>query len=84
MNNDIFVRYLDMDVNVSEHIIQNPDGSYTIFLNSRLSWEHLQEAYEHAISHIENCDFEKTDAQKIEYEAHFNQIKETLKMKSFI
>ena len=29
---DIFVRYLDMDVNVSEHVIQNPDGSYTIFI----------------------------------------------------
>ena len=84
MNNDIFVRYLDMDVNVSEHVIQNPDGSYTIFLNSRLSWERLQEAYEHAVSHIKNCDFEKTDAQKIEYDAHFSRLKETLRMKSVI
>lgn len=84
MNNDIFVRYLDMDVNVSEHIVQNPDGSYTIFLNSRLSWERLQEAYDHAINHIKNCDFEKTDAQKIEYDAHINRIKESLRMKSFI
>lgn len=84
MNNDIFVRYLDMDVNVSEHIVQNSDGSYTIFLNSRLSRERLQEAYEHAVSHITNCDFEKTDAQKIEYDAHFSRLKETLRMKSVI
>ena len=84
MNNDIFVRYLDMDVNVSEHVIQNADGSYTIFLNSRLSWERLQEAYEHAVSHIRNCDFEKTDAQKIEYDAHLNRLKETLRMKAAI
>lgn len=84
MNNDIFVRYLDMDVSVSEHIVQNPDGSYTIFINSRLSWERQQEAYEHAVSHIKNCDFEKTDAQKIEYDAHFSKIKETVRMKSFI
>lgn len=56
---DIFVRYLDMDVNVSEHVIQNPDGSYTIFINSRLTWERQQEAYKHALGHIKNFDFEK-------------------------
>lgn len=81
---DIFVRYLDMDVNVSEHVIQNPDGSYTIFINSRLTWERQQEAYEHALGHIKNFDFEKTDSQRIEYDAHSSRASDVIRMRSVI
>ena len=61
---DIFVRYLDMDVNVSEHVIQNPDGSYTIF--------------------IKNFDCEKTDSQRIEYDAHNSRTRDVIRMRSVI
>lgn len=82
MSNDIFVRYLDMDVCVSEQVIQNPDGSYSIFINSRLSWERQQEAYEHALKHIQINDFEKEDIQKIEYDAHFCKVSNTGQMRT--
>ena len=55
---------------IREFVTPNEDGSYTIFLNARLSEEEQREAYKHAIGHIENNDFEKYDVQSIEAEAH--------------
>ena len=34
---DIFVHILSMDPLVREHVISNPDGTYTIFINDCLS-----------------------------------------------
>lgn len=53
-----------------EMCVANEDGSYTILINARLSSESQVRAYEHAMSHIENCDFEKDDVQLIEAQAH--------------
>lgn len=69
--NDIFVRIIAMDPLVKEQIVENPDGSFTIFINDYLSQERRLKAYNHAISHIKNGDFEKkTSVDIIEYEAH--------------
>lgn len=58
MTEDVFVYYLDFhNCKVSETVTLNDDGSYSIFLNSRLSQERLAEAYLHALKHIRNCDF---------------------------
>ena len=61
-----------MDVLVGEQITANSDGSYTIFLNARLSHERQLEAYAHALSHIQGNDFEKDNADMIELSAHKN------------
>ncbi len=67
---DINTILLDMDVLIPEHIVRNSDGSYSIFINSRLSHERQLEAYKHALKHINDGDFEKGDADLIELDAH--------------
>lgn len=68
---DIQIRILDFPTTkVTETVTQNADGSYTIFLNSRMTQERQLESYLHAMRHITNNDFEKTDVQEIESEAH--------------
>ena len=67
---DINVHLLDMDTMIPEHLIKNDDGSYTIFLNARLSHETRVRSYYHALRHIHDDDFEKGDVQKIESNAH--------------
>ena len=54
-----------MDVMIREQVIRNSDGSYTIFLNSRITWEAQLLAYRHALGHIINGDFEKESADHI-------------------
>lgn len=61
---------INMDVLIAERVIKNNDDSYTVLLNSRLSHERLMEAYSHAIEHIQNDDFENTNADTIEFNAH--------------
>ena len=67
---NINIIYKNMDVLITEHIVENSDGSYTIFLNSRLTHERLLQAYKHALEHIHKQDFEKQDADAIEAIAH--------------
>lgn len=69
---DINTKIIDMDVLVGEQITANSDGSYTIFLNARLSHERQLEAYAHALRHIQENDFEKENADQIEVKAHKN------------
>lgn len=60
-----------------EMVVKNEDGSFTILINSRLSHRGQLEAYHHAMSHIENSDFEKTDVQTIETAAHETEQRQT-------
>ncbi|MGN0506673.1 MAG: hypothetical protein ACI4FZ_08935 [Lachnospiraceae bacterium] len=55
---------------IRESVIENEDGSYTIFIESSLTKEKQQEAFEHAMTHIIGDDFTKDDVNKIEFEAH--------------
>ena len=59
-----------MDMTVNEVVTENEDGSYTIFINSRLNYEKQMKAYLHALKHITGDDFQKDDVQSIEYLAH--------------
>lgn len=54
----------------NEMVVKNEDGSYTILINAKLSDRGRIEAYEHALKHIENEDFEKMNVQEIESAAH--------------
>lgn len=68
---DINVIVMDFkDVKAKEMVTENSDGSYSIFINARLSSECQLKAYEHALTHINNNDFEKADVQQIEAIAH--------------
>ena len=51
-------------------VVPNEDGSYTILINAKLSQEAQLKAYQHALNHIKNEDFEKYDVQDIEFQAH--------------
>ena len=59
-----------MDMTVNEVVTENEDGSYTIFINSRLNYEKQMKAYLHAMKYITGNDFQKDDVQSIEYLAH--------------
>ena len=54
----------------NEMVVQNEDGTYTILINAKLSQDGQLKAYQHALSHITNEDFEKSDIQNIEFQAH--------------
>lgn len=68
---DVNVSVIDFHgISGKELVTENEDGSYTILINARLSYEGQLQAYQHAMKHINNDDFRKEDAQKIEAVAH--------------
>lgn len=54
----------------SEIVTPNEDGSYTVLINARMSYETQRKALLHALGHILNDDFEKENVQQIEAAAH--------------
>lgn len=72
MTEDIFVHVIDFpNTKVAETVTQNEDGSYSIFLNARLSKQKQNDAYIHALKHILRLDFEhRASADTIEAYAH--------------
>ena len=61
---------IDFPVKGREMVVSNDDGSYTSLINARLSDAGRMAAYEHAMKHILNDDFNKINVQKIESKAH--------------
>ncbi|MFP3154428.1 hypothetical protein LQZ18_08365 [Lachnospiraceae bacterium ZAX-1] len=55
---DINLHLMDMPSTVSGYTVINPDSSYTIFLNARLTYERQLAAYMHEMEHIQENDFE--------------------------
>lgn len=72
MLNDIFVYYIDFKNSVPATSTVNEDGSYSIFLNSRLAREQQINGYIHELKHILQLDFENRDRNisVLEYYAH--------------
>ena len=69
--NEVYVELVDFgDTPGSEVVTANEDGSYTILLNARYSYERQVEACIHACRHIDGHDFEKMEVQEIEKDAH--------------
>ena len=57
---DAFVRIVPFPVGVGPThgmIMPNDDGTYSIYLDARTTWERQRVAYEHEIEHIKNNDF---------------------------
>ena len=83
---DISVHFVDFHGSgIDEQVILNQDGSYTILIDARASYEAQAAAYEHAMSHIRNGDFQKDDVQQIESSAHrkSNDAPKAVKVVSF-
>lgn len=71
MDDNINVVLADMPTTIKEYVVANKDMSYTIVLNSRHSYETRFKAYNHAMKHIINGDFDKdSSADLIEIYAH--------------
>lgn len=66
---DIFIYVVAMPCNVREMAVPCCDG-YTIYINANLSQTEQLRAYHHALAHIKRNDWEQTDIQQIEMEAH--------------
>lgn len=70
MDNGIYTYLVRLPGNdINEIVLPCMDG-YTIYIDERLTREQQLKAYCHAMRHIKNADFEKTDVSKIEKEAH--------------
>ena len=61
--------YLD-GMLTNEAITENEDCTYTIFINQNLSEAKRLKAIQHALEHIKEKDFEKSDVQEIESKRH--------------
>lgn len=71
MTPDVNVVVIDFNtVKRNEMVTCNEDGSYTILINARLSYTGQLKAYEHAMRHVKDNDYQKADVQSIEYTAH--------------
>lgn len=67
---NVFTYLVDLPDGLNEIVAPCADGNFTVYIDARLDNVQRQKAYQHAIRHIQNDDFSKTDVQEIEYEAH--------------
>lgn len=54
---DVNVQVLDFGNSIPATVTINEDGSFSIFLNARLSYEQRMQAYLHEMRHIQKDDF---------------------------
>lgn len=67
---DVNIILVNFSTPGKEMVVQNEDDSYTILINAKLSQDGQLRAYQHALNHIASGDFEKSDVQNIELQAH--------------
>ena len=67
---DEYVYLLPLPGRCRESVTCNEDGSYTILIRDDLPRSEQLKAYAHAKRHIINMDFEKTNVQEVEKDAH--------------
>lgn len=68
--NNINCLILDLPVSIYAFTKSNSDGTYTIILNARNSFEKQYKSYLHEVRHIKNNDFSKQNVQAIESISH--------------
>lgn len=66
---DVYVRLVKLPNGIHGFTMKGVDG-FSIYLDKDLDRESMLRTYEHELRHIKNGDFEKSDVQQIEYEAH--------------
>lgn len=68
---DYYVYRIELPNGIHEMVVPNSDDDgFTIYIDSRLSDNQAEAAYQHALGHITNNDFSKMSVQEIEHEAH--------------
>lgn len=73
---DINIILADMPCTIRSYVVSNPDFSYTIVLNSRLSHEQNLLSYSHEMAHIQNGDYDKKcDVNILEIGSHESERK---------
>lgn len=71
MGEDCFVFLKNLPTTLKALVVENEDDTYTIFLNSRLTYEQQCNSYKHEIDHIKKKDFEKDcNVSELEFDAH--------------
>lgn len=71
MNEEIFCYFIDMPCKIGATAISHEDGTFSVYVNSRLSVEKQKESYLHEMRHIKGDDFYKNlSVQLIEMRAH--------------
>ena len=63
---DIYTYIVSLPVGVNEVVMPCADG-YTVYISDRLDTDSRIRVYRHAVAHIENGDFAKSNVQEIEY-----------------
>lgn len=66
---NIYTYVVPLPDGVNEAVLSCADG-YTIYIDDKLSPTGRVEAYNHAVRHIYDQDFEKMDVQEIETNTH--------------
>lgn len=75
MTPDVNTLEYDLPVRIAGYTVLNADSSYTVVLNSRLTFERRMQAYQHEMKHILTGDYDrKVDADMIEFYARKEQI----------
>lgn len=62
--------FLDMPTTIRGYTRANPDGSFTIAINAKMSSDVQRRCLRHELSHIERCDFEAADPDLVELALH--------------
>ncbi len=57
---EVYVYYVDMPYSANGCIVENTDGGYTIYLNSRMTAENNYKCFLHELNHIKRQDFSTT------------------------
>ena len=66
---NVYVYLVKLPPHTNEMVVPCLNG-YTIYIDERLDDIHRLKAYNHALEHIRNNDFEKDNVQEIEMRAH--------------
>jgi hypothetical protein len=66
---DIFTYLVELPDGINEAVLSCV-GGYTVYIDPRQSNDGMKRSYEHALHHIQNVDFEKSNVQQIESQAH--------------
>ena len=66
---DIYIYITNLPDGLNEAVLPCADG-YTVYINEKLDHLHRSKALHHAMQHISNNDWGKTNIQDIEGNAH--------------
>lgn len=66
---DVFIYRRPLPIGVNEVVFPCADG-WTVWIADRLDLPGMRRAYRHAVEHIKNDDWNKTDVNEIERSRH--------------